>query len=507
MSNPVENNAVWNIQWTLTAWALAFTLKSKWGLFPPTFPYPVDIKQIDGNWVIEFHEIVSVTNRVWNNFTIVRAAENVPADDSAETQTATAFEFKDNSIVTLTKTAQDFKDIDDAIDLKLDTQDYLEWKKVFQSSSTWTDAYAVTITWINSYVNGATYRIQADVANTWVSTLEINALWPKALKKNQWTEDLVTWDIEADGIVIVVYNSTLDVFQFSWQIAAIIIPTSLNTQISLFAWETIDLWVAVYQDKATWKLLETDASDVNAIQFIWFANASWNLDDNVIVTISGVDWNQSWLSVWFDYFLQDIPVINSASIIQNLWTETGNPDSSVWMLTVWNTHKQGQDVITNAFDGFLRSITVDLLRVNTPPSNIQCKVFEVDKTTLLWIATNVFIPWDLTASYTSKTFNFDDIVIPKGSVIFIEFSVTWAKNDSQFYRVAYQNADVISWSHYFETGSWSWTTSSWNDTKYNIQLWITSSDGWIIGITPWTNNVKVWRAISATDLLINPGWF
>ena len=274
----------------------------------------------------------------------------------------------------------------------------------------------------------------------------------------------------------------------------------------LIAGSTINQASALYSILWTWKIAETDASNSGKIKFIWFANASWILDDTISTITSGVAWNFTGLTIGSDYYLADTPIIDGWNIIQSLWAQTGG-ESFVWQSTVWNFHKQGQDVEIS-WEIILRNITVDLSKVWTPPSNIQCKVFHFNKVSLLWTSTNVFSSWDLTTWYTSKTFLFDDIAIPAYWTIFIEFSVDWAKSNSAYYRVAYNEWDVTPWfNHYYETWSGSWTTRAWQDTKYDIQLGEKDPVSWLISTVPGTNNVKVGRAISDTKLLVNSGWF
>lgn len=229
------NNWKWNILWTILAGATNVTIKdSKGGLFPSTFPYRCTITKFVNNAVTQ-REIVEVTNRVSDTFTITRGAEACPSSDTATSQTTTAFQFDDNDSFQLSRTAE--KD-DEFVDL---TTYNLE-KNVFSASTEGDDDYVITDSSLTSYNNWQPIRFSCDVANTWSATLEINALWPKVLKKNQWTEDLVTWDILADWIVTAVYNSTLNVFQFSWQIATEIIIASKNLKDTFTAWEDLDKW-------------------------------------------------------------------------------------------------------------------------------------------------------------------------------------------------------------------------------------------------------------------------
>lgn len=66
-------------------------------------------------------------------------------------------------------------------------------------------------------MNGQTFKVQADVANTGPATLKLNALTAKPIEKlsgGAFTA-LATGDIIANQIFWATYNSVEDCFQFS----------------------------------------------------------------------------------------------------------------------------------------------------------------------------------------------------------------------------------------------------------------------------------------------------
>lgn len=76
-----------------------------------------------------------------------------------------------------------------------------------------TDAYAVSFTPAPSaYTDGMTVAFKANTVNTDAATLNVNSLGAKTIKKHN-DRDLATGDIEAEQIVVVVYNSTDGVFE------------------------------------------------------------------------------------------------------------------------------------------------------------------------------------------------------------------------------------------------------------------------------------------------------
>lgn len=195
---------------------------------------------------------------------------------------------------------------------KLSVSDYQNGTKVYGASSTGTDAYAVTLSPAPSaYLTGMTFRFQADVANTWPSTLNVNTLWDKTIKK-QHDIDLETGDIEAGQIVTVSYDGTN--FQMDSQVATL--PTvdinwltedttgDMNADFALVydtsAWANRKQKVNVF--RATDAEIDTGTSTT---KFITPAQASeyspstlTRNDWYTFIAPFGIAWNGSGLSSW-----------------------------------------------------------------------------------------------------------------------------------------------------------------------------------------------------------------
>lgn len=86
-----------------------------------------------------------------------------------------------------------------------------------------TDTYTATITGVTSYTDGDAYLIQFTNGNTTASTLNINGLGAIQLNRNN-DGQIIGGDIQANAMMLVVYNSGLNVFQC--------VGTSPNTIIS-----------------------------------------------------------------------------------------------------------------------------------------------------------------------------------------------------------------------------------------------------------------------------------
>lgn len=117
-----SNNAQGQLLAGISAGATTLILGSgQGGRFPSVYPYLLEIKQNDtvAPYAVLKREIVRVTNRVSDTFTIVRSSGTCLPDDSSNTPGTTAFSFSTGDTVTLTVTAETIKDIQDEILLKL----------------------------------------------------------------------------------------------------------------------------------------------------------------------------------------------------------------------------------------------------------------------------------------------------------------------------------------------------------------------------------------------------
>jgi len=503
---PAENNAKARIQWTLTAWAWTATVKSWWNLFGTTYPYKAKIEQVSWTWVVEFREIVTVTNRVSNNFTFSRATEKCPANDSATSQTQTAFEFTDDSIITFVKTAQDFEDIDDELNinipadlaLKLDKTTYDLEKNVFWASTQWDDDYQITDSSITAYQDWQPIRIRCDVANTWASTIEINALWAKALKKQQWTIDLETWDILTNWIITVIYNSVLDVFQYVWQLGTIVATSVGKTQTIFTAWEDLIAWEPVFVNWA-W-LLSSSTITQTSFNTTEYAALNW-------------DWNfgTTFIPEWNTWSSSEI-----ISVMTYRWASSHNDAGATLSATIYDNPSK----TTNLWSKTINNLPVDseiTITFDTPidltawteyyiewvfNETFNLLDFQIRKDT-----TNPYADWVLYVNWTIKTgedlyFNVVQIV----DLSTIDAIYKTDASDSQRLNFIWFADTTVSATDSVQINSgWIDDNQSWLTTESDYYL---SDTPWGISTTPWTNPVKIWKAVSATEIEIqtNNDW-
>lgn len=353
----LNNNAFWELLWSIGASTTTMSIKdSKWWLFPTTFPYRLTIEQLSNSLVTK-REIVEVTNKTGDTFTITRAVETCPLNSDAITQTQTAQSFTDGALVQMRFTwwiyndlyTEVYTNIPADLSLKLDKTTYNSEKIAYTSSSTWNDDYVVSISDVISLTDWQTFKIKADVWNTWTATLNVNSLWAKTLKKLKASAfaDLETGDLIANQIYFAIYNSSNGwFFQFSIDVAQVVVPDVGSTKSTIVAWENITSWNALYIH-TDWKVYKTDASNSSKINFVWFATNTISSWWNVVVDTAWISNTQSWLVISYDYFLA-----NTAWWISNTaWTNV----VSVWkaISTTWieiNNIDKYNSKYSNSFD-------------------------------------------------------------------------------------------------------------------------------------------------------------
>jgi len=120
------NIATGTISVWISAWATSVILNTWQGdLFPSSYPYLLKIEKYDSwstleNKPVTKREIVKVTNKSGDTFTIVRSAWYCPATSTATTQTNTAYSFDVGDSVFLVMPAEQIKDIQDEV-VRLET--------------------------------------------------------------------------------------------------------------------------------------------------------------------------------------------------------------------------------------------------------------------------------------------------------------------------------------------------------------------------------------------------
>lgn len=440
-----------------------------------------EVFQFDGNWVLRF---------VWDSVTISQATESTEwksrlwtlAEHGTSPTGAVLLQIK-NTILTPSVTRSDDAKKVPVLNTAWYINDFIA--PVYWESSEWNDNYVITslspITW---YVKGQIYLFEADVTNTWAATLNIDDRWPKSIKRRDGS-NLSTWDVTV-GINEVLYDWT----NF------------------ILLWLKDNYW---YITKPAWEAL----SDWDAVRI-------------------GIDW--------------------AGEDIQQLsW-----PTHAVWEIGQNTTEYFKWQSFTVAEAWLLSSIAVKLSRIWSPAWVLTMKIYSDTWTTLIWTSTNTIAETWLPAwsSFSIETFNFSWILLNPWTYYFaVEFS--WRSTWTAYSVMRYDSANPYTWWTWYRiTNANFWTdisvdfyfditiSSTWEDSTkiyktdasfnyavdyiwvakwwyapdeqaivnilhYEWLSWLTpwsdyylSDTAWAISTTPWTNNVKIWKAIDENTLVI-----
>ena len=371
VANNAESLLKVGVDWNLQATTLI--VKDNEGEIFPDPPFLLTLEHFENNVVIK-REIVKVTDKNWDIFTVERAIEPCIQDDTAETkqQTQLPLEFSTGDKVSLYLTAGYEQDIKYELvrlnDVKAEDSEVLH--KTGDETISWTKSwdFSINTTWAiiaDSFVwNGSGLEnIQSETAKyltiKWIAKTDLTA-WDGVA----WYNDAGVFKLEKaqwNQIVGVVLKNVQ-----AWQEAEVIvrwpIPVSLNWigkdvywKIGQFTFDTTWNWVWKIIDKNTLYLAKTRPwSSANSIvwstledgllsfyDFEWDANDStWNHNWTIngwITFVEGVDdwqaitWNNSdsFIDLWINPFT-DITSRFTIAFWCKVLADTGDIENLIW---------------------------------------------------------------------------------------------------------------------------------------------------------------------------------
>lgn len=479
------NNAESTLSADITASGTSIVLKTGEGaLFPSTgYPEKMKIEHFEGG-VVTKREVITISWRTGDILTISsRASEACVQDESLTTKTRTqnAFSFSSGDTISMTITEEDYNGIIETLNTTIPntyaTKDEVKKSElVYGASSTWTDDYAITVSWITAYQDWMTFRVKADVANTWAATLNVNSIWAKAVKKNQGTVDLEDGDWAANWIATLVYNSTLDVFQYSSQEANIVSFSWKTLEINLTAWEAItDKDRLHFSGDGQVYVASTDNQN-----FVWFANGSFTTWQSVIVQYFGkIEW-LSWLTILSKYYFQADWTIWTTEVV---WKEIWYALSATELLLTENLYPVADSIVSHP------TLTNNLI------ASYQFENDVLDSTANNYHWTNNGTTDTLGKIGRGRNLDWlnDYIQLPQAVLTQLissdafSFSV-WLNWDS------FDDLILVGWTWwtFLWNAIWFWTNSS---SQARLFVWYSGSSPqaiWTTVLSPWTFYHIVW---------------
>lgn len=370
------------------------------------------------------------------------------------------------------------------------------WESTQSTVTAWEDITA----W-----DAIVYQETSSAYNIWDFTFSWNAFDVSA---QDWVPTWMAWNNDWSKLFMTWYND--NVYEYAASTAYNIETLSFTTSFSVVSevanpidvyfngnWETmIVLWAnAIYEyDLTTW-------FDVTTASYSW----------NTFSTSTQSTWNR-----WF--------IFNSA------WTKMILA-SITWGSNLFQyTLSTGFDVSTISYDSVSLAITEDTsigwISQNATWSSIY----------LIWNINEIFIEYWLTTPYDLTTGTFSDssstqswgvtnvswglLVNPNWEKVLISDNTSDFITEFSFWKALTAGYFIWNWSHY-KTSNFVWfaseTVTSWNPFKLDTS-WVNSNQTWLsiwkeywlwenwLSLTALRSRIKVWKAISSTEIEIFPSW-
>lgn len=243
-------------------------------------------------------------------------------------------------------------------------------------------------------------------------------------------------------------------------------------------WYDLRFEVELYTFEDLLKLYKTDASNINKINFIWFATNPADIDENVIADTSWVHNTiiDSW-DIWENFYLWSVS-FSSSNITQNAFNSDAIFARGGWyIIRTWNT-------FTLTKDSKLSNIQIPLAKTWSPSWNVYLKIFTSAWWTLLKTSPTQ-IPWGtITTTQTLYTFQLEDLEL-KAWQYFYELSSN-VEASSDYFRTQSQSWNPYAWWAIWEFGTVR-TQNTWTDLRF-ILSYEESTFSWL-----WYSTWTFWK--------------
>lgn len=293
----------------------------------------------------------------------------------------------------------------------------------------------------------------------------------------------------------------------------------------------------------------------------------WDINSQTNVVLDTDVWwaeaTQSSKIAW-----EDLTAWNSLHLWKEILAQEDSSTSNWWSQSIsfaYPARRYLWQTFTTTTFNIIDDIKIYLKTAISGHWDIRIKIYETDKTTLLWTSSNAINEDTLTSSFAQYTFNFWWLELSASTQYFftIESTTAWSNDTDETY---YNNSDTYSWWEFWKWNwsiweqYWDWydlnfeitthkiasnwqitwrvyktdasdptkinfiwfaneTITSWNAINVNTswvdsnQSWLTtwepyylSNTPWSISTSSWTNLVKVGKAISTSEIEIFTWW-
>lgn len=380
----------------------------------------------------------------------------------------------------------------------------------------------------NLSLNDETLLIDSEDSN--LSTKDKSAtVWElkTAIFSNSTTDDLSEWSnlyytdarVNANSTVVSLWTDKEDVANKSTDVALWTSDTlypsqnavkvyvdnieliTPNTKTNVTYWETISAWDAL----RNWAIITTTASTPY---------------------VSTNNWAETriWYNTTYQYPWQSIQTITSwetiksmSALIYKSWTPTGNLTMKVYSDTSGTLVATSSNTISESTDltaSQVTDVTFNFANESLPIGTYYVRI-ETDRANSTTNYTNWVMRTDneypLWASYYINSSNTWILWTTNADKNFTLVLENFTEDTSKIYKTDATDSSKINFI-WFASESWvlddvKKLNTAWVDgNQSGLTIWsdyYLSDTAWEISTTPWTNSVKVWKAISATEILIN----
>ena len=277
-----------------------------------TSNFIVKVSTYDNSWKCIARENILIASRTWNSFVVSsRACEAVPIDDNQTTDIQQSLPFTAWSIIEQVYSAKIWKEMQDAIILKLDKAwGIMSWNLKFAKSPNIASASTTDLTTLTWNSANITWTTTINSFGSWTAWEKYDLIFDWSLTlTNSWNLILPTWaNITTaiwDSLTVVCYWlnywKVINYQRYDW--SPLVITPWPATRSTFIAWEAITACNAVYIQDWSYPDAEqhlnqsSNNADLNLTNWnaFWQTFTTWtNYDTYKLTWVAFYKWTRSY---------------------------------------------------------------------------------------------------------------------------------------------------------------------------------------------------------------------
>jgi hypothetical protein len=107
-------------------------------------------------------------------------------------------------------------------------------------------------------------------------------------------------------------------------------------------------------------------------------------------------------------------------------------------------------------DNILRSVRVQIRKVGSPTDNVECRVMDMDRTTVIAVSTTSILSSNLSANFQESAFVFNDVVLTPNQRYIIDIRRSSSNSATNHYEIEANGTNFYPYGqlHYFDGTNW-----------------------------------------------------